>query len=144
MKISQCMTQDVRVVECDHTLQSAAQIMGEIDSGFLPVTDGERLVGTVTDRDIAIRGVAAGMPPSTSLREVMSGEMQYCFDDDEIDDVLDNMGQIQVRRLPVVDREKNLVGVVSITDLAAESRGDAGEALSEIGQPSEQHSQQLP
>lgn len=143
MKIGDCMTQDVQVAEIDHTLQSAAQTMGEIDAGFLPVTDGERLVGIVTDRDIAIRGVAAGVPASASIREVMSGEVHYCYQDDEVDKVLNNLGQNQLRRLPVVDTDKRLVGVVSITDLAAESAGRAGEALSEIAQPSDLHSQSV-
>lgn len=143
MKIGDCMTQDVRVTQIDHTLQSAAQTMGGIDAGFLPVTDGERLVGIVTDRDIAIRGVAAGVPASACIRDVMSGEVHYCYQDDEVSEVLRKLGRNQLRRLPVVDSDKRLVGVVSITDLAAESAGRTGEALSEIAQPSDLHSQSV-
>src|SRR3546814_4358103 len=81
-------------------------MMADIDTGFLPVADNDRLIGIVTDRDIAIRGVAAGRRPEASIREVMSAEVKYCFDDQDVDDVLENMGDIQVRRLPVVDRSE--------------------------------------
>ena len=139
MKISECMTRDVRVASPDNTMQSAAQAMADIDAGFLPVADNDRLIGIVTDRDIAVRGVAAGRPPETNIREVMSAEVAYCYDDEDVDDVLDNMSDIQVRRLPVVDRDKRLVGIVSISDLA--DSGDAGQALGQIARPSDQHSQ---
>jgi CBS-domain-containing membrane protein len=116
--------------------------MADIDAGFLPVADNDRLIGTVTDRDIAIRGVAAGRSPDTNVREVMSEDIKYCYDDDDSDHVLDNMGDIQVRRLPVVNRDKKLVGIVSLTDLAGNGdRKQAGEALGDIARPSAQHSQ---
>ena len=118
MKISECMSRDVQLATPDHSLQSAARMMADIDTGFLPVADNDRLIGIVTDRDIAIRGVAAGRRPEASIREVMSDEVKYCFDDQDVDDVLENMGDIQVRRLPVVDRDKRLVGIVSITGVA--------------------------
>lgn len=144
MKISECMSRDVQTITPDNTMQSAAQQMADIDAGFLPVADNDRLIGIVTDRDIAIRGVAAGQPPETSIRDVMSDEVKYCFDTDEIDDVLNNMGDIQVRRLPVVDRDKRLVGIVSLSDLASNGEtARAGEALSNIARPSSQHSQSL-
>lgn len=142
MKISDCMSRDVRVAAPDNTIQSAAQIMADIDAGFLPVGNDDRLVGIVTDRDIAIRGVAVGRPPETSVREVMSEQVLYCFDDEDTDTVLENMADIQVRRLPVVDRDKRLVGIVSISDLAdASDARNAGEAFSEITRPSMLHSQ---
>lgn len=142
MKISQCMSHDVQLATPDHSLQSAAQMMADIDAGFLPVADNDRLIGIVTDRDITIRGVAAGRPPEASIREVMSEEVKYCFEDQDVDDVLENMGDIQVRRLPVVDRDKRLVGIVSITDLAGNGDArEAGEALGDIARPSAQHSQ---
>ena len=144
MKISECMSRDVQLATPDHSLQSAAQMMADIDTGFLPVADNDRLIGIVTDRDIAIRGVAAGRRPEASIREVMSDEVKYCFDDQDVDDVLENMGDIQVRRLPVVDRDKRLVGIVSITDLAGNGDArEAGEALGDIARPSEQHSQTI-
>ena len=86
MKISECMSRDVQLATPDHSLQSAAQMMADIDTGFLPVADNDRLIGIVTDRDIAIRGVAAGRRPEASIREVMSDEVKYCFDDQDVDD----------------------------------------------------------
>ncbi|MGK6320429.1 CBS domain-containing protein [Sphingomonas sp. DT-204] len=142
MKVNECMTREVRIVDPDQTLEQAARTMADIDAGILPVGENDRLVGIVTDRDIAIRGVARGCQPSAKVREVMSPEILYCFEDDDIEDVLNNMAQIQVRRLPVLDRNKRLVGVVSITDLA--DSGDethAGEVLCEIARPSGLHSQ---
>ena len=142
MKVNECMSRDVQLAAPDHSLQSAAQMMADIDAGFLPVANDERLIGIVTDRDIAIRGVAAGRPPEASIREVMSEDVKYCFDDEDVDEVLANMGDIQVRRLPVVDREKRLVGIVSITDLAGNGDArEAGQALSDIARPSALHSQ---
>lgn len=144
MKISECMSRDVRVCAPDHTLQSAAQTMAEMDAGFLPVGEGDRLIGIVTDRDIAIRGVAKGQPPESNIRSVMSSEVCYCFEDDDIDEVADNMSQIQVRRLPVVDRDKRLVGIVALSDIARGGKlNSVGEALGEIARPSAQHSQSL-
>jgi len=144
MRVSECMSQDVRVAGPDNTMQSAAQIMADLDAGFLPVADHDRLIGIVTDRDIAIRGVGAGKPPETSVREVMSPEVKYCFQDDEVEDVLANMGDIQLRRLPVLDAGKRLVGIVSLSDLASDGEARrTGEALGEITRPSERHSQRI-
>ncbi len=144
MKISECMSRDVRVCAPDHTLQSAAQTMAEIDAGFLPVGEGDRLIGIVTDRDIAIRGVARGQPPESNIRDVMSAEVCYCYDDDEIDDVAENMSEIQVRRLPVIDHDKRLVGIVALSDIArGGKRSTTGEALGDIARPSMQHSQSI-
>lgn len=144
MKISECMSRDVRVCAPDNTLQSAAQVMAEIDAGFLPVGENDRLVGIVTDRDIAIRGVGQGKPPQANIREVMSDEVCYCFDDDDTEDVIENMSDLQVRRLPVVDHDKRLVGIVALSDLArGGARSATGEALNDIARPSSQHSQSL-
>ena len=102
------------------------------------------MIGIVTDRDIAIRGVAAGKAPEASVRDVMSDEVLYCFADQDASDVLENMGDVQVRRLPVVDDDKRLVGVVSISDLAVNGdRAEAGKALEDIVRPSSLHSQAL-
>jgi len=142
MRIDECMTRDVRIVDPDETLEEAAQAMAEIDAGILPVGRNDRLVGMITDRDIAIRGVAHGRGPGAKVGDVMSAEVKYCFIDDDTKNVLDNLGEIQVRRLPVLDREKRLVGIISITDLAG--KGEAmrvGRALGQIAQPSGQHSQ---
>jgi CBS domain-containing protein len=141
MRISECMTRDVRLVSPDDTIERAAQIMGSVDAGVLPVTDGERLVGMITDRDIAIRGVGEGCGPSARVGDVMSQEVKYCFDDAETDEVLDNMAQIQVRRLPVVDHHKRLVGIISLADLDREAPDRSGQALRGITQPSQHHNQ---
>lgn len=143
MKIAECMTRDVKIVDPDETLQGAAQRMGEIDVGILPVGEEDRLIGMITDRDIAIRGMGMGREPSAKVREIMSDEVLYCFEDEEVDDVLNNMGEIQVRRLPVLDRDKRLVGIVSISDLA-NGDGEAehtGQTLTIIASPSARHSQ---
>lgn len=145
MQVSECMTQDVKVASPSETLQQAARAMAEADTGFLPVGDNDRLVGIITDRDIAIRAVGCGCAPDTRVRDVMSEEVRYCFEDDDVDDVLDNMAEEQIRRLPVVNRDKRLVGVVSIGDLAASSQqaAHAGKALGDIARPSSQHSQTI-
>jgi CBS domain-containing protein len=141
MQIKECMTRDVRVVSPDDTIERAAQIMGQVDAGVLPVGEGDRLIGMITDRDIAIRGVAEGCGPDARVRDIMSQEVRYCFDDEEAERVLDNMAEIQVRRMPVVDHDKRLVGIVSIGDLAKDEARRSGKALGEIAQPSDLHSQ---
>ncbi len=141
MKIKECMTRDVRVISPDDAIERAAQIMDQIDAGVLPVGEGDRLIGMITDRDIAIRGIAQGAGPDARVRDVMSQEVKYCYDEEETEDVLDNMAEIQVRRLPVVNQDKRLVGIVSIGDLAKEEARESGEALSDIARPGGQHSQ---
>jgi CBS domain-containing protein len=142
MRVSDCMTQGVRIAGPDHTLQDAAQAMASLDAGVLPVSENDRLVGMITDRDIAIRGVAAGMGPDTSIREVMSTDVKYCFDDEDAGDVLRNMSDLKVRRLPVVNRDKRLVGIISLGDLAMNGEAaQAGQALGGISQPGGEHSQ---
>ena len=144
MNISDCMTREVRTISLDNSLQSAAQTMGDLDCGFLPVVDGERIVGIVTDRDIAVRGMGRGLEANAGVSEVMSQDVCYCFEDDTAEDVLINMSDIQVRRLPVLDRAKTLVGIVSISDLASNGEASAaGVTLGDIARPSECHSQRL-
>jgi CBS domain-containing protein len=141
MKISECMTQDVQLVSPDDSIERAAQIMGSSDTGVLPVSDGERLVGMITDRDIAVRGVAEGCGPEARVGDIMSQEVKYCFDDAEADEVLVNMAEIQVRRMPVVDHDKRLVGIISLADLDREAPRRSGEALRHITQPGGRHNQ---
>lgn len=119
MKISEIMTRNVQSLTPDSSLREAASLMGRIDSGALLVNDGDRLVGMVTDRDITVRGVAAGLDAEAPVREVMSSEIRYCFEDEDVQHVAENMAQIQLRRLPVLNREKRLVGVVSLGNIAA-------------------------
>src|SRR5205085_10714550 len=101
----------------DRSIREAAEMMADQDIGALPVGENDRLVGMITDRDIAVRAVARGLGPDTKIREVMSEEVMYCFDDEELDDAAQNMGGIKVRRLPVLNRDKRLVGIISLSDL---------------------------
>jgi CBS domain-containing protein len=118
--------------------------MAQIDTGVLPVSDGDRLIGMITDRDIAIRAVALGKDPNTPVREVMSAEVKYCFEDEDIDEVAENMADIQVRRLPVLNRKKRLVGILSLADIACQGENEsAASAMSGIAQPGGQHRQSL-
>jgi CBS domain-containing protein len=108
----------------------------------MPVREGDRLVGMITDRDIAVRAVAEGKGPDTPIREVMTQDVKYCYDDDDTNDVARNMADIQVRRLPVLTRDKRLVGIVSLGDMATSNgSGRVGEAVAGISQPGGQHSQ---
>jgi CBS domain-containing protein len=146
MKISEKMSRDVQVTAPTQSVLEAAKLMAELDVGALPVGENDRLVGMITDRDIAIRGVAAGRGPDTPIRDVMSSDVKYCFDDQTVDEVAQNMSDIQVRRLPVVNRDKRLVGIISLGDIALStgSQDEAGEALEGISKPGGQHSQAKP
>jgi CBS domain-containing protein len=144
MKVSEAMTREVRLARPEQTIREVARMMGELDIGAIPVEENDRLVGMITDRDIAIRAVGEGRGADTPVRDVMSSEIKYCFDDQSIDEVTQNMGDLRIRRLPVVNRDKRLVGILSLGDLAVENRwqDEAGEALSQISQPGGQHSQE--
>ena len=142
MRVFEAMTRDLYVADPDETVQQAAMAMAGIDVGALPVSDHDRLVGIITDRDIAIRGIAEGKGPSAKVRDVMTPEVKYCFDDEDVEDVARNMGNIQVRRLPVVDRDMRLVGILSLGDVAlTDGNGRAGEALRMISRPGGLHTQ---
>ena len=141
MQISEIMTREVETVAPDASLQQAAAAMEALGVGSLPVCDGRRLVGAITDRDIVVRGVAAGLSPIDSLvRDCMTADIAYAFDDEEADEVLERMKTLQVRRLAILDRNKSLVGIVSIGDIATEPRaaalGSVGAAVAEISEPS--------
>ncbi len=136
------MSSDVRVASPDQPIRDAAALMARLDAGVLPVGENDRLVGIITDRDIAVRAIAQGKGPNTPVREVMSEDVKYCFEDDEIDLVAQNMSDIKVRRLPVLNRDKRLVGIVSLGDLAlTDGARNAGEALCGISEPGGIHSQ---
>jgi CBS domain-containing protein len=142
MQVRQAMSRNVHTAVPNETIQEAARDMIESDIGFLPVEEDDRMVGMITDRDIAVRAVAEGLGPDTPVRDVMTRDVKYCFEDDEIEDVCRNMADIQVRRLPVVDRDKRLVGVISLCDLASNGNARiAGEALQGISQPGGSHTQ---
>jgi len=129
--VADIMRRDVHLASPDDTVQQAARQMREEDTGALPVGEGDRLVGMVTDRDVAVRLAAEGRDPSrTKVREVMSPEVRYVFEDEDLEHVADNMAEQQVRRLPVMNRQKRLVGVVSIADIAKAAKPHvAGNAL---------------
>ena len=119
MKISEVMTSNVQVVKPDQTIREAASFMLQSDAGSIPVCDGEKLQGMLTDRDIAVRAVAEGLGPDTPVTQIMTSDLIYAFEDDDVEDVASQMSQAQVRRLPVVSRDdKRLVGIVSIGDLS--------------------------
>lgn len=131
MNIGTCMSRDVRLTSPTQTIRDAARTMKEIDAGLLPVGENDRLVGMITDRDIAVRAVADGKGPETTVREVMTADVCYCFDDEEVGSVAERMGDLQVRRLPVLDRDKRLVGIVSIADIS--QTGDMEHSAVAIG-----------
>lgn len=142
MRVSEAMTRDVSVASPDQTIRDAARLMASIDAGVLPVGENDRLVGMITDRDIAVRAVAEGKSPDTKVRDVMSDEVLYCFDDQDLDDVAKNMSEVKVRRLPVVNRDKRLVGILSMGDLARnENARTTGRTLAGISQEGGAHSQ---
>jgi CBS domain-containing protein len=142
MKVREAMTGDVLLVDPNQPIRHVARMMADHDIGAIPVAQDDRLVGMVTDRDITVRAVAAGRDADTPVGDVMSREVMYCFEDDDLNDVAANMGDIQVRRLPVVNRDKRLVGIVSLGDVAAcEDAKETGKAMAGISTPGGTHSQ---
>ena len=138
MKVQELMTKEVEVVHPDDTLMEAARKMRVRDIGFLPVCDGDRLVGTVTDRDLVVRSVADGIDPKTSLgRDLVTFPVVYCFDDDSVEDAAKLMEQHQIRRIVVVSRkDKRLVGVVSLGDIATNgTKQTSADVLQSVSEP---------
>jgi len=136
------MTREVRIATPGQSIREVAKIMDEIDAGVMPVGENDRLVGMITDRDIAIRAVAQGKGPDTPVRDVMSTEqVLYCYEDEELDHVAKNMASQQVRRLPVVNREKRLVGIVSLGNIAQNEGRAAGKAVKGVTRPGGAHAQ---
>ena len=141
-KISEVMTTDVETIEADQTVREAASFMLRADAGSIPVTDGERLIGMITDRDIAVRGVAQGRGPDTTVRELMTDDVVSVRADDNVDDVAAKMSEAQVRRVPVIDQDDKLCGIVSLGDLSRETGGEAAsQALEGVSRPGGQHQQ---
>lgn len=138
MKVKEIMTLDVEVAAPDDTVLTAAKMMADTGAGVLPVCDGEKLVGMVTDRDIAIRAVAEGKAPDQcNVRDVMTEDVNYILEDADVTEAAQKMGEWQVHRLPVLDREKQLVGIVSLGDVALETdeRKIMAKAVEGIVQP---------
>jgi CBS domain-containing protein len=138
MQIEQIMTRNVEIISPETTLREAAQKMRDLDVGSLPICDGERLKGMLTDRDITIRATAEGRNPDTTQAiDVMTAAIIYCYEDQDVAEAAQVMEKKQIRRLPIVDRNKKLVGIVSLGDLAVDTGKErlAGEALTEISRP---------
>lgn len=143
--INEIMTRDVMTVSPQETIQRAAQLMDELNVGSIPVCDGQKLVGMITDRDITVRATAAGSAPeSTCVADVMSADVRWCYDDQQVDEVMEQMGDVQIRRIPVMDHNtKNMVGIVSLGDLATKHSAQVDRMLEEISSPSEPDRPQL-
>jgi CBS domain-containing protein len=138
MRVSEVMTRGAECTRPDATLREAAARMKDLDVGSLPVCDNDRIVGMVTDRDVTIRATAGGTDPNRAhVREVMTPEVQYCFEDDDVTDAARQMRDKQIRRLPVLNRDKRLVGIVSLGDVAVQTGDDklAGHTLEAVSEP---------
>jgi CBS domain-containing protein len=140
MRVSEAMNRDVYVARPDHSIEDAARAMLAIDIGILPVEENDRLVGMISDRDIAVRAIGQGKGGRTPVSEVMTREVKYCFEDEDTVAVEQNMGEQQIRRLPVLNRDKRLVGILSLADLAQRDQRVAN-ALRQITRPGGAHSQ---
>ena len=138
MKIKEAMTRNVDLIGPDMTIAKAAAIMAKDDVGFLPVSEHDRLVGMLTDRDIAIRAVAKGKDPKqTKVRDVMTYHVLYCYEEEAVETAAQTMSRLQIRRMPVVNRDKRLVGVIALADIARKCDShDASDALKHIAEPS--------
>ena len=142
MKVSDVMSTDVETVRPDQMVRDAARFMLQADAGSIPVTEGNRLVGMITDRDIAVRGVALGYGPETPVSELMTSGIVSAHADELIEEAARKMGEAQVRRLPVIDQDQRLVGIVSLGDLARETDEEtASQALEGVSAEGEQHRQ---
>jgi CBS domain-containing protein len=142
MKISEVMTTEVETISAEQTAREAASFMLRADAGSIPVCDGGRVIGMITDRDIAVRGVAEGRGPDTPVSELMSDGIICAREDEDIATVAKRMSDEQVRRLPVLDADDKLCGIVSLGDLAREGRGETAErALEGVSSPGGSHQQ---
>jgi CBS domain-containing protein len=138
MKVADLMTRDPQIIDPETTLQRAAELMDDLGVGLLPVCEDGRLIGVVTDRDITVRATAAGQRPGeTKVAEVMTSDLRWCFEDEEVADAERLMRDAQIRRLPVLDQNRKIVGVLSLGDLAAKGARDVRETLDVISQPAQ-------
>ena len=142
MKVSEVMTRDVQTVGPDQPVRDAAGFMLSADAGSIPVTEGERLIGMITDRDIAVRGIAKGYGPDTPVRDLMTDDLVIVRLDDDIEDAAAKMSKAQVRRLPVIDEDECLCGIISLADVSQEGDTEsASEALEGVTEPGGEHQQ---
>ena len=135
-KVADVMTRDVQTIAPGDTIRRAAELMDELNVGSLPVCDGARLKGVVTDRDIVVRAVSAGKQSSCAVQEIAREPVEWCSEDDDVDVVMQRMGQLQIRRMPVVSSDKELVGVLALGDLATYSDGEVSSVIGAISTPS--------
>jgi CBS domain-containing protein len=137
--IQDVMTRDVRTISPQETVQRAAQLMDELNVGAIPVCEGDKLVGMITDRDITVRSTAAGQAPDAcKVADVMSTDVRTCTTNQSVDEVLGQMGDVQIRRVPVLDEQSHqMVGIVSLGDMATKHSAGIDHALDEISTPSE-------
>jgi CBS domain-containing protein len=138
MDIGSVMTREVAVVRPESTLQEAAQVMKRLDVGSVPVCTGRKLVGMLTDRDIAVRAVAEGRDPKqTRAKDTMTPDVVYAYDDQSVEEVADMMAAHQIRRLPIINREKELVGIVALGDLAVDVQDSqmSSDVLEDVSEP---------
>lgn len=137
MRINEIMSRDVEVARPQDTIQDVARKMRDIDAGVIPVCDGDKVQGMITDRDIVLRAVSEARSFQTPVAEVMTTDVEYCYEDDDIAQAADKMAELQVRRLVVLDHDKRLVGIVSLGDIAQQGKDKTtGQALEEISEPS--------
>lgn len=142
MKVSECMTRDVQVAQADQSIRKAAQFMLKVDAGSIPVCEGDRVIGMVTDRDLAVRALAEGRGPETTLREIMTEEVVCCFEDDTVENAAQKMSDIKVRRIPIVSKDgEKLVGILSLGDITKGDSRLAEHALEAVTQQSSLHNQ---
>ncbi len=142
MKLRDVMTQRVRSISPDSTLKEAAEQMRSLDAGSLPVCEAGKLLGIITDRDITVRSTAGDLRPSEAqVRDAMTNDLVYCFEDEDVDRAAELMERRQIRRLPILDRNMQLVGIVSLGDLATRQHNHqlSGEVLEQVSQPGQPH-----
>lgn len=137
--ISEVMTRDVQSISRQDTLRRAAQLMDDLNVGSLPVCDGRKLVGMITDRDITVRATAAGeAPDNVSVEEIMTDQVRWCYDDQTVDEVMQQMADSQIRRVPVIDRDSHqLIGIVSLGDMATKHSAQVDRTLEGISTPAQ-------
>jgi len=140
MKVGQAMNKKARTIKANESVKHAAEIMAKEDMGFLPVEENDKLIGMITDRDIVTRCVAKGKLDGAHVRDVMTKDVRYIFEDDDLDKVMENMAEQQVRRMPVMNRQKRLVGILSLADAArSHSPEAAGHAFAAVTNPGGHH-----